>query len=73
MEPAVLEASNIAHDLVDSALVDAVKERLGETGDVMIDVANEYREADQRTISEGTVMTIYSNATEDWDVPEAPK
>ena len=38
MEPAVLEASSIASDLVDTAMVTAVKNRLSETGDLMVDV-----------------------------------
>ena len=72
-EPAVVEAASIAHDLVDSVLVSAVKERLSETGEIMVNVGNEYREADEAKVSEGTVATIYSHATGDWDVPEALK
>jgi nucleoid-associated protein YgaU len=72
VEPAVAEASSIAHDLVDSALVNTVKERLSETGEIMVNVANEYRTADESTTSLGTVMDAYTNATGDWTVPDAP-
>jgi hypothetical protein len=73
VESAVLEASSIASDLVDAAMVTTVKNRLSETGQLMVDVANEYRNADEATTSLGTVMTTYTNATGTWDVPEAPK
>jgi hypothetical protein len=73
MEPAVLEASTIAHDLVDTTLVATVKERLSETGQIMVDVANEYRKADQATTSIHTVIATYTNAIGTWDVPEVPK
>ena len=73
MEPAVLEASSIASDLVDTAMVTAVKNRLSETGDLMVDVANQYRNADEATTSLDTVMATYTKATGTWDVPEVPK
>lgn len=73
MEPAVTEASSIAHDLVDSVLVNAVKQRLSETGKIMVDVANEYRKADDTNITESAVATTYTNATGDWTVPAVPK
>ncbi|OBH39495.1 hypothetical protein A5692_07880 [Mycobacterium sp. E342] len=73
MEPAVTEASSIAHDLIDSVLVSAVKQRLSETGKIMVDVANQYRKADNSNVSEKTVMTTYTNATGDWSVPAVAK
>lgn len=73
MEPAVLEASSIAHDLVDTVLVSSVKNRLSETGQIMVDVANEYHKADQAKTDLGTVATTYTNATGDWTVPGVPK
>lgn len=73
MEPAVLEASSIAHDLVDTTLVTTVKDRLSETGQIMVDVANQYRSADETTTKLTTVMTTYTKATGTWDVPEVPK
>ncbi|MFV8310747.1 hypothetical protein [Mycobacteroides chelonae] len=73
MEPAVLEAASVAHDLVDSTLVAAIKERLSETGEIMVNVANEYQNADESKMPESTVATIYTNATGNWDVPEVPR
>jgi hypothetical protein len=73
MEPAVLEASRIASELVDTAMVAAVKNRLSETGHLMVDVAHQYRNADEATTSLDTVMATYTNATGTWDVPKAPK
>jgi nucleoid-associated protein YgaU len=72
VEPAVAEASSIAHDLVDSVLVSAVKERLSETGEIMVNVANQYRTADASKTSLDTVMNTYSKATGNWTVPDAP-
>lgn len=72
IEPAVQEAADIAQDLVDSTLVDGIKERLSETGEIMVNVANEYENADQSTVPESTVAAIYSNSTGNWDVPEVP-
>ncbi|WP_301158702.1 hypothetical protein [Mycolicibacterium fortuitum] len=66
----VTEALSINRDLIDTTLVSAIKERLGETGDVMQNVANEYRDADEALVSVQTVTTIYTHATGDWDVPE---
>ena len=73
MEPAVLEASSIAYDLVDTTLMTSVKDRLSETGKIMVDVAKQYRDADDPTTSLNTVMATYTNATGTWDVPEVPK
>jgi hypothetical protein len=73
MEPAVLEACAIAHDLVDTALVSAVKDRLSQTGRIMADVANQYRNADESGTSLSTVMATYTDATGTWDVPEVPQ
>lgn len=71
MEPAVLEASSISHDLIDSTLVAAVKERLSETGEIMINTANQFRNGDEEALEVAT--SIYTDATGDWDVPEAPR
>ena len=72
MEPAVLEAASIAGELVDTVLVSAVENRLSETGQIMMDVAKQYRHADEAT-SLDTVMATYTNAIGIWDVPEAPR
>jgi hypothetical protein len=71
MEPAVLEASSIANDLVDSALVAAVKERLSETGEVMVNVASQFRNGDDEALE--VAMATYTDATGGWDVPEVPR
>jgi hypothetical protein len=73
MEPAVLEAFSIANDLVDSVLVTTVKDRLSQTGQLMLDVANQYSNADEASSSLNNVMSSYANATGNWDVLEAPK
>jgi hypothetical protein len=71
MEPAVLEASEIARDVVDSALVSALKERLSETGEIMVNVATQFRNADDEALE--VAMDIYNDATGDWVVPEVPQ
>lgn len=71
MEPAVLEASEIARDIVDSALVNALKERLSETGEIMVNVANQFRNGDDEALE--VAMETYTDATGDWVVPEVPQ
>ena len=71
MQPAVLEASEIARDIVDSALVSALKERLSETGEIMVNVANQFRNADDPELE--AAAAAYGKATGDWLVPEAPE
>jgi nucleoid-associated protein YgaU len=71
MQPAVLEASEIARDIVDSALVSALKERLSETGEIMVNVANQFRNADDPELE--AAAAAYRKATGDWLVPEAPE
>ena len=71
MEPAVLEAAGIAHDLVDTTLLASVKERLSETGEIMVNVANQFRNGDDEALE--VASTIYTEATGDWDVPEVPR
>src|SRR5690349_19333836 len=71
MEPAVLEAAGIAHDLVDTTLVASVKERLSETGEIMVNVANQFRNGDDEALE--VASNMYTEATGDWDVPEVPR
>jgi hypothetical protein len=71
MAPAVLEASEIARDIVDSALVSALKERLSETGEIMVNVANQFRNGDDEALE--VAMETYTDATGDWVVPEVPQ
>jgi hypothetical protein len=73
MEPAVLEASEIARDVVDSALVSALKERLSETGEIMVNVANQFRNGDDDGDVLAAAMDTYTDATGEWNVPEASK
>jgi hypothetical protein len=67
MEPAVLEASEIARDVVDSALVSALKERLSETGEIMVNVAKQFGNADDEALE--VAVDTYTDATGDWVVP----
>lgn len=64
MLSSVLEASRISADLIDSALIAAIEERLGETGEIMVAVAGQYRATDDA--SAGTVAAAYTDATGDW-------
>ncbi|WP_020106425.1 hypothetical protein [Nocardia sp. 348MFTsu5.1] len=65
----VAEASSISGDLVDEALVPALDERLGETGDVMINVAKEFRTSDEQSAAD--LAATFTAATGDWN-PEEP-
>lgn len=64
MMSSVLEASSISADLVDGALVPAIEERLGETGEIMVHTAAEYRNQDESNAEK--LATTYTNATGDW-------
>ncbi len=66
----VSEAASISYDLVDASLVAAIKERLGETGDVMVHVAQEYRNQDDSNADK--MIAVYNNATGDWSAQEPP-
>ncbi|WP_280449680.1 hypothetical protein [Nocardia brasiliensis] len=63
-------AEEITRDLVQGALMAAVKERLTETGDVMTLLAKEYKDKDDSFAN--TLVDLYRNATGDWSV-EPPK
>lgn len=71
IEPAVAEALDIASDLVDTTLLAALKERLSETGEIMVNVANQFRNADEEALE--VAMETYTEATGDWVVPEVPQ
>ncbi|MFD1812103.1 hypothetical protein [Rhodococcus gannanensis] len=62
--PSVLEASSISADLIDGTLVPALAERLGETGEVMGRIADEYRDADDAAAA--GLAAAYTSATGDW-------
>lgn len=66
----VSAASLISGDLIDRSLVPAIKERLGETGDVMVHVAREFKNQDEA--SAGKMADIYTHATGDWNAEEPP-
>ncbi|MCQ4121660.1 hypothetical protein [Rhodococcus tibetensis] len=61
----VLEACSITGDLIEGSLVPALEERLAETGDVMIYVAQEYRNQDDASADQ--FVAAYTDATGDWN------
>jgi hypothetical protein len=67
----VVEARDIANNVVDALLVPAVTERLSETGEIMVNVADQFRNADDEALE--VAVTTYTDATGDWDVPQAPQ
>jgi hypothetical protein len=67
----VVEARDIANNVVDALLVPAVTERLAETGEIMVNVADQFRNADDEALE--VAVTTYTDATGDWDVPQAPQ
>lgn len=64
MPSSVLEASSISGDLIDSALIDAITERLSETGEIMVNVAQQYRATEDATAT--AVGAAFTDATGDW-------
>lgn len=64
-----VEASSISRELIDGALVSSLKERLGETGDIMVNVAEQFRNRDEQSATE--LATTYTNATGDWNAQDA--
>jgi len=70
-QPAVTEAFSIGRDLVDSALLDALRERLSETAEIMVNVADQFRHGDDEALE--VAMETYADATGDWAVPEVPQ
>jgi hypothetical protein len=70
--PAVDAARSVSH-VINELCLPGVKERLGETGEICVNLAGEYQSQDEQSIiSFDTVMKQYTNATGDWDVPEVP-
>ncbi|WP_062989887.1 hypothetical protein [Nocardia anaemiae] len=61
----VTVGEQITTDLLMHTLLPTVKERLGETGDVMANVAREYKNADDNNADQ--IMNIYRQATGDWN------
>lgn len=63
-----LEASAISHELVEGLLVPSLRERLGETGDIMTNVAEKFRSRDEQSAAE--LATTYTDATGAWVAQE---
>lgn len=60
----VAVGEQITTDLIQNTLLPAVKERLGETGDVMINVAREFKNRDDANAE--TIAAMYGAATGEW-------
>ena len=61
----VLAAADVCHNLIEKDLIPAIRERLKTTGDVMNDVAREYRGQDEKSAE---MISAYRNALGDWKV-----
>lgn len=68
-QPSVTEAMSISSQLVDATLVDALRERLSETGEIMMNVAAQFRQAEDAG-ADAEVASTLTDATGAWDVPE---
>ncbi len=64
----VQEASDINDQIIDRMLCPALRERLSEVGDVMISIANEYRDKDDSAAE--AVATALKNAAGVWTSEE---
>ncbi|WP_446223952.1 hypothetical protein ACTWPB_01425 [Nocardia sp. IBHARD005] len=60
----VAAGEQITTDLVRNTLLPAAKERLGETGDVMVNVATEYKNSDDSRAA--AIAATYGAATGEW-------
>jgi hypothetical protein len=65
--PSVRTAIEISNQIVDSSLIPAIKERLTETGEVMVNIATEYKDQDERNAE--LMVSAYRNAIGDWTAP----
>ncbi|MBF6331849.1 hypothetical protein [Nocardia transvalensis] len=63
-------AAQITRDLIQGALIPTAKERLSETGDVMTNVAKQFKDKDDSAAD--ALVQVYSSATGNWTV-EQPK
>lgn len=64
-----LEASSISSELIDGVLVPSLTERLGETGDIMVNVAEQFRSRDEQSAAD--LATTYTDATGDWNTQDS--
>lgn len=61
-------ASQITHDLIQGALISTAKNRLSETGDVMANVAKQYKDKDDSFAD--SLVQLYNSATGEWTVAQ---
>lgn len=61
----VVEASSLTGDLIDTLLVEAIVERLSETGEIMGHVADEYKNQDDDSAQ--ALAAQYTAATGEWN------
>ncbi|MFI6869225.1 hypothetical protein [Nocardia sp. NPDC050406] len=59
-------AAQIMTELIDNALIPTAKERLSETGDVMINAAKQFANMDESAAD--AFVDLYRKATGDWTV-----
>ncbi|OYD67497.1 hypothetical protein [Rhodococcus sp. OK302] len=64
-----LEASSISSELIDGVLVPSLTERLGEAGDIMVNVAEQFRSRDEQSAAD--LATTYTSATGDWNTQDS--
>ncbi|MFD7844217.1 hypothetical protein ACFV4K_14935 [Nocardia sp. NPDC059764] len=62
-------AGQIMADLIDNSLIPTAKERLSETGDVMINAAKTFAKAEESSVD--SFVDVYRKATGDWTVENA--
>lgn len=60
----VTAGEQITTDLLMKTLLPTITERLGETGDVMANVARQYKDTDDSNADQ--IMDVYRQATGDW-------
>lgn len=65
---AVDEALDIAHAVVSGVLIPGIRERLSETGDVMINVARQFEASDEQNAEQ--IAALYTAATGEWAVTD---
>jgi hypothetical protein len=63
-------AGQITRDLIAGTLISTAKQRLSETGDIMADVAKQFKNQDDKAAD--ALTALYTSATGDWTV-EQPK
>ncbi|MCP2192739.1 hypothetical protein [Williamsia deligens] len=66
----VSEATSIDSDIIGGALVPAIEERLGETGEIMVAVAKQYQDRDGANSQ--MIADSFSAATGDWSTGGTP-